>query len=69
MLRCLRLSQLTLAACPVYLISERCRVAWLGAGLGLAIALDIAKAHGGAIDVTSTLDEGTVFTVRLPAAR
>jgi signal transduction histidine kinase len=36
-----------------------------GLGLGLYIASDIAKAHGGTIDVTSTL-ELTCFTLRMP---
>jgi sigma-B regulation protein RsbU (phosphoserine phosphatase) len=36
-----------------------------GLGLGLYIASEIAKAHGGAIDVTST-DELTCFTFRMP---
>lgn len=39
-----------------------------GSGLGLAIASWIATAHGGTIDVQSTLGSGTVFTVRLPLA-
>lgn len=37
-----------------------------GAGLGLAIALDIARAHGGTIGVSSVECSGTTFTVRLP---
>ena len=37
-----------------------------GLGLGLFITREIAKAHGGSIDVHSTEPEGTTFTVRLP---
>lgn len=37
-----------------------------GMGLGLFIAREIVTAHGGTIDVTSTEQDGTVFTVRLP---
>jgi heavy metal sensor kinase len=36
-----------------------------GAGLGLAIALSIAQAHGGTIGVESKMGEGTVVTVQL----
>lgn len=39
-----------------------------GAGLGLALAREIAEAHHGAITVTSTLGEGSVFTLNLPSA-
>lgn len=35
-------------------------------GLGLYIAREVAKSHGGRIDVTSTAKEGTSFTIRLP---
>ncbi len=38
----------------------------VGLGLGLYIADQIARAHGGAIAVASTETTGTVFTVRLP---
>jgi signal transduction histidine kinase len=37
-----------------------------GAGLGLAIARGIARAHGGEITVRSEPGRGAVFTVRLP---
>jgi signal transduction histidine kinase/CHASE3 domain sensor protein len=39
-----------------------------GLGLGLFISQQIVLAHGGAIDVTSTAAEGTLFRVRLPRA-
>jgi signal transduction histidine kinase len=35
-------------------------------GLGLYIARAIVTAHGGSIDVTSSAQDGTVFTARLP---
>ena len=35
-------------------------------GLGLFIAREITLAHGGSIDVASSPESGTVFTVRLP---
>ncbi|MBL0141916.1 MAG: hypothetical protein IPP91_07535 [Betaproteobacteria bacterium] len=37
-----------------------------GTGLGLSIAYKIVAQHGGRIDVSSTVGEGTVFTVVLP---
>ncbi|XXX77709.1 ATP-binding protein [Sorangium sp. So ce134] len=37
-----------------------------GLGLGLFIAHQIAKAHGGGIEVESTAERGTTFTARLP---
>lgn len=39
-----------------------------GAGLGLAIAQEIAHLHGGHIEAHSQPDQGSVFTVWLPAA-
>ena len=38
-------------------------------GLGLYIAREIARSHGGNIGVTSTERDGTTFTVRLPRRR
>ncbi|MEO5669232.1 MAG: sensor histidine kinase [Ramlibacter sp.] len=35
-------------------------------GLGLFIAREVALGHGGTLDVTSDVENGTVFTMRLP---
>lgn len=40
-----------------------------GLGLGLFIAAEIVKGHGGTIDVQSSLEHGTVFNVELPVSR
>jgi signal transduction histidine kinase len=37
-----------------------------GLGLGLYIVREVAKAHGGAVDVTSSAERGTTFLLRLP---
>ena len=37
-----------------------------GLGLGLTIARDIVEAHGGQIELSSELEHGSQFTVRLP---
>jgi signal transduction histidine kinase len=40
-----------------------------GTGLGLSLASGIVQAHGGRIEVTSTLGKGTLFKVWLPIHR
>ena len=39
-----------------------------GAGLGLALVESIVTSHGGCVDVSSEVGQGTVFTVMLPVA-
>jgi len=39
-----------------------------GAGIGLALAREIARAHGGDVSVDSRPGEGSTFTVQLPLA-
>ena len=39
-----------------------------GSGLGLSIVKGLVEAHGGTISVESTVGEGTVFHINLPAA-
>jgi two-component system sensor histidine kinase HydH len=39
-----------------------------GTGLGLSIVHNIITQHGGSIDVTSWLGEGTIFSIILPLA-
>jgi len=38
-----------------------------GTGLGLTIAHDLVRAHGGTLTLVSSTTEGTVFEIRLPA--
>ncbi|MBU1761415.1 MAG: HAMP domain-containing histidine kinase, partial [Bacteroidetes bacterium] len=38
-----------------------------GTGLGLSLAYDIVKAHGGEIKINTKENEGTEFTITLPA--
>jgi signal transduction histidine kinase len=40
-----------------------------GTGLGLSVSLGIIRKHGGDIQVQSILNEGTTFTILLPAAK
>jgi len=40
-----------------------------GTGLGLSLAYDIIKAHGGEIKVESKEGEGAEFTIELPTKK
>jgi len=39
-----------------------------GVGLGLSVVKAVAEAHGGSVDVRSTLGKGSTFALRLPLA-
>ena len=47
---------------PFFTTKEKMR----GTGLGLSVSLGIAQTHGGRIEVSSTLEKGSVFTLVLP---
>jgi signal transduction histidine kinase len=40
-----------------------------GTGLGLPLVRRIVEQHGGSVEISSTLDEGTTVTLVFPAAR
>lgn len=40
-----------------------------GTGLGLAMVVELAQRHGGALDLDTEVGRGTTFRLRLPAAR
>jgi signal transduction histidine kinase len=48
---------------------DRARGRTAGAGLGLAIARQLVMAHGGTIEVSSAVGEGTTFSIFLPEER
>jgi signal transduction histidine kinase len=48
--------------------ARRGRTAVQGTGMGLAIAKEIAEAHGGSVTVESRLGEGSEFTITVPSA-
>jgi signal transduction histidine kinase len=48
--------------------AEPARITRRGLGLGLFIADQIVRAHAGSIDVASSIENGTVFSVRRPRA-
>ncbi|MBZ0278203.1 MAG: PAS domain S-box protein [Anaerolineae bacterium] len=50
---------------PFYRVNEQ----KVGTGLGLSIAKEIIEWHGGQMTVTSSLGQGSCFTVRLPLFR
>jgi two-component system, OmpR family, phosphate regulon sensor histidine kinase PhoR len=54
---------------PFYRVDNGLRSKAPGAGLGLAIVRHMVKLHGGEIVVESKPGKGSLFTVRLPAAR
>ena len=43
------------------------RARYEGSGIGLALVHELVRLHGGTIEARSRLNEGTTFTVRIPA--
>ena len=40
-----------------------------GSGIGLALVQELARLHAGSVDVTSSLGQGSTFTVRIPCGK
>src|SRR6185369_17862065 len=40
-----------------------------GTGIGLALVRELARLHGGTVDVTSSLGRGSTFTVTIPLGK
>lgn len=55
-------------ACDRFWRSDRARSQPTGSGLGLALVSEIARQHGGTLELASREPRGLVVTVRLPAA-
>jgi len=49
-----------------YRVERNLTAATGGSGLGLYVARAIARAHGGSLEVASTVREGSVFTLTIP---
>jgi len=63
----LRVAMIAHDAVEISLAEPLSRIREKGAGLGLSVARYIVDRHGGSIDVSSKVGEGTVFRIRLRA--
>ena len=54
---------------PFYRVRQRAHQRQEGTGLGLSIVKAIVEQHDGSIQITSTPEQGSIFTVRLPLFR
>ncbi|OGY98845.1 MAG: hypothetical protein A2855_01575 [Candidatus Liptonbacteria bacterium RIFCSPHIGHO2_01_FULL_57_28] len=53
---------------PFYRSDKSLHMYQQGAGLGLPLVREIAKRHGGSIDIQSSLGKGTMITISIPLA-
>ncbi len=50
-------------------INKSALISHAGTGLGLSLAIELTRLHGGALNISSAIGSGTSVSVNLPAER